>query len=205
MHKRLFPALFAAGLLVPAQAQDFWSFSYTGFLLEKENRFDPAFRLDGAFDGEDTDGDGLLELEELTGFWYEGQDFFARPGGGCYLSRCELKQFTYELALGRLFFDAEYGYSDEASISSHTTVTGLSHYQYSETGYRPPFYTSTQTWLWTDQTRFAISPPPVSEPAFGMLLPGGLLLLAATRAGRRWRRGRDPGTTTSTGSGSVQG
>lgn len=186
MYRRLFPALLAAGLLAPAQAQDFWSFSYTGFLLEEQGRFDPAYQLDGSFDGEDTDGDGVLELEELTSFWYESGNFFARPEGGCYGMRCELKQFTYELDGGRLFFDADYGYSDEASISSNRTIAGLSHYSYSETGFRPPFSISTQTWLWTDQTRFAITPPPpVSEPAFAMLLPAGLVLLAGLRRQRR--------------------
>ncbi len=192
MHKRLFPAMFAAGLLAPVQAQDFWSFSYTGFLLEEENRFDPAFRLDGSFRGEDADGDGVLELEELTGFWYENENFFARPEGGCYGSRCELKQFTYELGGGRLFFNADYGYSDEASISSNRTIAGLSHYNYSETGYRPPFSVYTATWLWTDQTRFAITPPPVSEPAFAILLPAGLVLLASARAARSRRQQRAP-------------
>lgn len=191
MYKRLVPAMLAAGLLAPVQAQDFWSFSYTGFLLEEEDRFDPAYRLGGSFDGDDADGDGVLELNELTGFWYEGYDFFARPEGGCYGSRCELKQFTYALDGGRLFFDADYGYSDEASISSNRTITGLSHYNYSETGYRPPFSVYTATWLWTHQTRFAITPPPVNEPAFGMLLPAGLVLLAGARIARRRQRAAD--------------
>lgn len=192
MVRRLVPVLLAAVLLAPAQAQDFWSFSYTGFLVEDENRFDPTYRLDGSFDGEDTDGDGVLELEELTGFWYEDHNFFGRPEGGCYGSRCELKQFSYDLDDGRLFFEADYGYSDEASISSNRTISGLSHYMYSETGFRPPFFVSTETWLWTDQTRFAITAPPVSEPAFAMLLPAGLVLLAGARWARSRRQGRAP-------------
>lgn len=184
----MFAALFAAGLPAPAQAQDFWSFSYTGFLREEENRFDPDYRLEGSFNGDDADGDGVLELEELTSFWYEQNNFFARPEGGCYGSRCELKQFTYVLDGGGLFFDADYGYSDEASISSNRTITGISHYSYSETGYRPPFSVYTETWLWTDQTRFVITPPPVSEPAIAMLLPAGLVLLAGARAARARRQ-----------------
>lgn len=195
MVRRLIPALFAAVLLAPAQAQDFWSFSYTGFLVEDENRFDPTYRLDGSFDGEDADGDGVLELEELTGFWYEDLDFFARPERGCYGARCELKQFTYELDGGRLFFETDYGYSDEASISSNRTIAGLSHYMYSETGFRPPFFVSTETWLWTDQTRFAITAPPVSEPALVMLLPAGLALLAGAGAARSRRQRRAPDRT----------
>ncbi|MBQ5949492.1 hypothetical protein [Massilia sp. ST3] len=181
MWKRVLSSLFAAAasLAAPLQAQDWRTFSYTGFLDQETGRFDPIMRLDGAFRGSDGNRNGMLELAELDGFFWNGYDYFSRPEGGCYGARCELKQFNYALGSGELFMDVEWGYSDEATIASSKTITGLSHVERGETGFRPPFFTYEDTWLWTEQTSFAVVPPPVSEPPFAAMLAAGLLLAAA--------------------------
>ena len=186
MSKRVLAvcAAICTSLALPATAQDFWQFSYTGFRIQETGQFDPGIRFDGSFRGSDADHDGALELGELETFWWNGYSYFESPYTGCYGARCALKAFRYELGSGQLSFDAEWSYSDEAAYSKTTTITGVSHTFYGETGYPAPTNGSTTTYLWTDQTRFAISPPPVDEPPALALLPAGLLLMCVLRRRR---------------------
>lgn len=186
MSKRVLAACAAicTGIALPAAAQDFWQFSYTGFLVKETGRFEPATRFDGSFRGSDANHDGALELGELETFWWNGYSYFESAYTGCYGAYCSLKAFRYDLGTGQLSFDAEWSYSDEAAYSKTTTITGLSHTFYGETGYPAPTNGSTTTYLWTDQTRFAISPPPVDEPPALALLPAGLLLMGVLRRRR---------------------
>jgi len=181
MSKRVLAACAAicTSVALPAVAQDFWQFSYTGFRIQETGRFEPGISFDGAFRGSDADHDGRLELGELDTFWWNGYSYFENPYSGCNGAYCSLKDFRYELGSGQLYFDAEWSYSDEAAYSSTKTLAGLSHTFHGETGFRPPFNISTTVYLWTDQTRFAISPPPVDEPPMLALLPAGLLFGAA--------------------------
>jgi hypothetical protein len=195
MWKRVLPVLFAAiaSVGLPAQAQTdpnpAWTFSYTGFLDMDSMRFEPGYQLDGFFRGSDADGDGLLELGELSTFYWAYYSYFENPYTGCNGASCRLDDFRYDLRTGQLSFDAQSHYSDEASISTVHTVAGLSITWHGETGYRPPFSTFDSAWQWTDQTRFAISPPPVDEaPALALLPPGLLLLGALARRSTRQRR-----------------
>jgi hypothetical protein len=186
MSKRVLVACAAicTSLALPATAQDFWQFSYTGFRIQETGQFDPGIRFDGAFRGSDANHDGALELGELENFWWNGYSYFENEYSGCYGAYCSLKAFRYEPGTGQLSFDAEWSYSDEAAYSRTKTITGVSHTFYGETGYRPPFTSFTRVYLWTDQTRFAISPPPVDEPAMLALLPAGLLLMGMLRRRR---------------------
>ncbi len=186
MSKRVLAACAAicTSLAFPAAAQDFWQFSYTGFRIQDSGQFDPRTSFDGAFRGNDADHDGTLELGELETFWWNGYSYFESPYTGCYGAYCSLKAFRYELGTGQLYFEANWSYSDEAAYSRTETITGVSHTFYGEAGYRPPISTFTTVYLWTDQTRFAISAPPVDEPAMLALLPAGLLLLRARRRRR---------------------
>jgi hypothetical protein len=192
MCRPAFPALFiaCASLAMPAAAQSSWEFSYTGFLNEDSGRFDPALRLDGAFQGSDTNGNGRLERDELTAFLWNGYSYLEDPYGGCYGARCELRSFSYNLGKGQLSFEAHWRYSDEAAISETTTITGESYTFQGQTGYQPPFSYSGTVYRWTDQTRFAISPPPVDEAPASALLTAGLLLVGATLVPREIRRRR---------------
>ena len=186
MSKRVLAACAAVctSLAVPAAAQDFWQFSYTGFRIQETGQFDPRISFDGSFRGSDADHDGTLELGELETFWWNGYSYLESPYSGCYGAYCSLKAFRYELGTGRLSFDAEWHYSDEAAYSKTTTISGVSHTFYGETGYPAPTNGATTVYLWTDQTRFAISPPPVDEPPALALLPAGLLLMGMLRRRR---------------------
>jgi hypothetical protein len=181
MSKRVLAACAAicTCLALPAAAQDSWQFSYTGFRIQDTGQFEPRISFDGAFRGSDADHDGTLELGELENFWWNGYSYFESAYSGCYGAYCSLKAFRYELGTGQLSFDAEWSYSDEAAYSRTKTITGVSHTFHGESGYRPPISSFTTVYLWTDQTRFAISPPPVDEPPILALLPAGLLLGAA--------------------------
>jgi hypothetical protein len=165
----------------PAWAQTGWTFSYTGFLLHETGEFQPGYRLDGSFRGTDTNADGVLSRDELTMFVWGDYNYFEVEGRGCTGSWCELKSFSYDLDKRQLSFAADWHYSDEALYVSTETVTGLSHIWYQARGYPRMDEESTYTYRWTDQTRFAISPPPVPEPAMPALLAGGLVLFGAAR------------------------
>ncbi len=147
-----------------------------------------GLRRHGPARGDDANRDGTISLDELDTFRWNGHSYLESPYTGCYGAWCALKAFRYELGSGQLFFDAEWACSDEAAFSATRTITGQSLRFHGETGYRPPFNISDTVYLWTDQTRFAISPPPVDEPPALVLLPAGLLPgLAVRRRGGRMR------------------
>lgn len=182
MWKQCMCGLALASLLAPAaRAQTTWSFSYTGF--ESGGVFDPKRSLSGFFSGEDSDGDGILAQAELTRFYLDFLDYDPRErtycgGGGFY---CEVNNFSYSLD-GRLAFEAEWLYSDEAARSVFYVTAGEA---MESGGYVGNGGSSWTTWRWTDQTRFAISPPPVPEPGQYAMLAAGLLAAAAWRASSR--------------------
>lgn len=181
--KRTWPVVaLAAALLAPvAQAQTRWSFSYTGF--EQEGVFDPGMRVTGSFLGSDADGDGVIAQSEVVDFIWNG--FRYEPlADYCYGGfQCELSGFRYSLD-GRLDFRFHWLYRDEMSISSGTTLAG----QYIDlAGSVGGGGALGDRWLWTDQTRFAINPPPVPEPGRLEMAASGLLVLAAWAAARRRR------------------
>lgn len=174
----------AATTLAPAaQAQTLWEFSYTGF--ETGGAFDPRRELSGFFVGDDLDGDGVVLQSELSRFYLGFLEFDPRErsycGGAGYY--CEVNDFSYSLD-GDLYFSAEWVYSDEAARSTFYVTTGDKMEMGGYTG------SGGSTWIvsrWTDQTRFAISPPPVPEPGQYAMALAGLALLAARRTvfGRR--------------------
>lgn len=172
----------------PTWAQTGWTFSYTGFLLQETGEFQPDYRLDGSFRGTDMNADGVLSGDELTMFVWAGYDYFENEFHGCTGSWCELQTFSYDLDQGQLSFAADWHYSDEALYVSTRTVSGLSHISYQARGYPRMDEESTYTYVWTDRTRFAISPPPVPEPATPALFAGGLALFGAARLRRMRRR-----------------
>jgi hypothetical protein len=185
------PALTLALAGLPARADTFWTFGYTGFLLKETGEFQPGYRLDGFFAGTDANADGVIAKDELSRFNLNGFDYFEGSFYGCYGSWCNLNAFSYRPGDGQLSFDADWHYSDEAVYTSTRTVTGLSHLSHEERGYPRMDQVSNYTYLWTDQTRFAIAPPPVPEPAMAALLAGGMAVLGVARVRRqRQRAGR---------------
>lgn len=186
MFKKLMCIALLGAALAPASAQTLWQFSYTGFLDVDTNQFEPQRSESGLFVGSDGNRNGLLEQSELTRFIW-GQVTFIdleHSWDECVLMQCTLENFSYDMRSGRLDFTSEWTYRDDMAYTNSRTVTGdrISIYGYVGDG-----EVSGSTWLWTDQTRFNITPAPVPEPGVApMLLAGpGVLGLAA----RRQRRG----------------
>lgn len=192
MRTNLAPCLLAsllAGTALPAHAQPrTWNFSYTGFFATHSfvharegstysEGFEQDTRITGRFSGEDGDGDGILELGELTGFVVHGMDYFPCIEAPSPYGRCGIRRFSYGPG-GELDFSAGWSGADEFYSGWAGSVTsGVSARDYSY-GY---FHESTTYLYWTDQTRFDIVQLPVPEPASGAMAAAGLMLLAALR------------------------
>ncbi|QGZ37823.1 putative secreted protein with PEP-CTERM sorting signal [Pseudoduganella flava] len=175
--------LCAVGLCIAAGAasalETRWTFRYTGFENAETGQFVADWNYRGTFVGEDIDANGVLQQSELMSFSVDEFPDLMDPRA-CNPNRfCTLTGFSYDLHRGQLSFRANIVYEDEISYSSYTMVAGD---RVSFGGYSPWGSTSV-TWLWTDQTRFEISPPPVPEPAAAWLL--GADLVAVGIAARR--------------------
>lgn len=170
-------AVLAVAMGVPeAQAQRVWSFSYSGF--EVEGVFDPGLRAEGAFVGSDRNGNGVIEQSELERFVWDGLIYELADGDYCYGSiSCYLTGFRYSLD-GQLDFSLDWQYRDEMGYAAGLSVAGDS---IESTGGDRSGDSTGRVWRWTEQTRFAINPPPVPEPHQYLMLAGGLLAVAALR------------------------
>jgi len=171
--------MLAGSALMPsaqAQSQNLWVFDYTGF--ERDGVFDPDYQVQGSFMGTDADDDGVIEGTELSRFTWDGY-VLSPPDSYCEgYRRCTLDDFSYSLT-GNLAFDFRWQYSDERAYATGTTIAGDSIYYY---GYLGDDDAISITWNWTDQTRFAINPPPVPEPSQYLMVVAGLLGLRAWHA-----------------------
>ncbi|WP_342116538.1 PEP-CTERM sorting domain-containing protein [Pseudoduganella sp. OTU4001] len=124
----------------------------------------------------------MLEQLELTRFNW-GQVVYIDAEHSwqeCMLMECALEGFRYDLRTGHLDFATEWSYRDDMAYSTSRTVAGDRIYFF---GYTGDGAGSSDTLLWTDQTHFSVSPPPVPEPGMPtMLLAGiGMLGLVARR------------------------
>lgn len=162
-----------------------WRFRFQGFLDGDTGIFLPDVRLEGNFSGNDGDGNGVIDMDELTGFTLAGHEYVhpncSDPSSGFY---CNLDAFSYRLN-GRMTFDATEAYYDVIGYANRyraedrivSIVYGFGGEEYTRVQY------------WTSQTTFTITPPLVPEPSMASLAVIGLIALArqycsAARQGR---------------------
>ncbi|UGQ48723.1 PEP-CTERM sorting domain-containing protein [Massilia endophytica] len=176
MWKRALSSIvLASAAALPAQAQD-WDFSYTGFHWLEADLFNPTLTETGHFSGSDANGNGVLELGELSQFSWSSVSYLG--GGGCGSGiTCTLEQFSYTNT-GQLNFRTSW-YSVGGDNSSQAGTIAWDRSWFISSG---SWGSATTTYLWTPETRFAISPQPVPEPS------GGLMLLLGVAGLAGWRR-----------------
>lgn len=178
--KKILPVLLLAAASSCAQAET-WTFTYQGF--HHSGAFDPDYRLQGSFTGLDHDSNGVIDLVELTVMEVEGGDYIG-PGNGSGVEYY-LDSFSYALT-GALQFSTRYYYSDGILRLAGSIISGdRIRVESNHTGTGEDFL---RNYYWTDQTTFAISPPPVPEPStYAMLGLGALLVGARLRVKRAAR------------------
>jgi len=182
MLRKLVSAAVLAAVAGGAHAEaTTWNFAYQGFYDETNAVFDPSFRISGSFTAEDLDRDGTIRVDELTQFEVWNTSLLAPECAMGMGLRCYINAFTYRLD-GKLDFDAERYYLDEFSSGSGKNIkTG----EKAEDWGFGAFGDRSYVYRWTDQTTFAISPPPVPEPSTYAMLGAGMLLLAGWRGRRK--------------------
>ncbi|HEU4846071.1 MAG TPA: PEP-CTERM sorting domain-containing protein [Burkholderiaceae bacterium] len=186
MLKKLMCILVLVGAAASAPAQTVWDFSYKGFFNSQSNQFEPQWTESGQFSGADGNGNGLLELQELTRFKWSGGAAglveYIVPFD-CPYSQCKLDTFSYNLHTGQLNFSSEWSYSDEISYNTSRTVTGDRISIFFSGGAGAAVYGER---LWTAETSFNIIPAPVPEPSTALMLAVGIGTLGFSA--RRIRR-----------------
>jgi uncharacterized protein (TIGR03382 family) len=183
-----------------------WDFSYTGFNQTTTHDdffahhtvsttvFAPDLTLTGSFSGADNNHDGVIELTELTGFTFNGLDYYACQRAPAPHQSCYVENFSYTLA-GELAFSADannWGAEVRNGIVSNGAnsyvISGLNAYYV--TYYGPE--DDAKRYDWTRQTTFAISQvtSPAPEPASGAMAAAGAILLGVLGRRRRGLTGR---------------
>jgi hypothetical protein len=177
-----------------------WAFSYTGFYDAEAATFLPDMRLAGSFTGNDSDGDGVLERDELRSLMFGGKDYVACAAASNPYYHCGADSFAFSSAGGLAFSLGEYGGDPEGWTSAGTIVTsGEMRYDYRI----DPYTTSEHHLYWTDATalqmisllpvtgtsKMALATMAASAPAAAVPeAPTWTLMLAGLAGIGLWRR-----------------
>lgn len=172
--KFLFSAALLLGSACAHATPTYWTFSYTGFYDQEARSFLPGTTLSGTFHGDDADGDGVLEREELAGFEIGGKDYVACAAASNAYYHCGADRFTFSAAHGLSFSLGEYGSDPEGWVGSGSLIdTGSMSYAYQFN----PSAMSEHHLLWTRSTTLQMAQLPAVAAAGA--LPQATVTLAA--------------------------
>jgi hypothetical protein len=131
------------------------NFSYTGFYDQEAGAFRRDVALSGAFAGDDRDGDGLLEREELRALTVDGTDYLACAATSNASYHCGADSFLYSPTGGLSFSLGAYGSDPEGWVGGgHLIETGNMRYDYQFN----PGGNSEQHLYWTRSTLLQMTP-----------------------------------------------
>ncbi|NHZ44686.1 PEP-CTERM sorting domain-containing protein [Massilia aquatica] len=175
------PSLLIAAALLAGSAQagsTLSQFTYTGFFHEEAGQFLPNAHIDGYFETEDLNGNGVLERSEVSSFVLNGQQYVGGCGPEVFL--CGLFDFSYTPGAA-LSFNSAWSTDpwNEAGVAGGEALSGVEVKEYSYWMGNAASYTL----RWTGDTLFTISPVP--EPATCAMLALGLGVLALGHRRRR--------------------
>jgi hypothetical protein len=151
-----------------------WNFTYTGL--------QPSSTIYGSFSGSDHNGDGVLSAAELTSLIIHSAKVYGTDFTGCaqhsdFVFSCSLDAFSFD-PKGNLAFTVNWvGNSSEVTHTGHI-VSGV---EQLETSSSAGTFLYTEKWVWTNDTKLVISPPPVPEPSPAAMSLAGLLALGLAR------------------------
>lgn len=151
------------------------NFSYTGFYDQEAGAFRPDVALSGAFAGDDLDGDGLLEREELRSLTVDGTDYVACAATSNASYHCGADSFLYSPTDGLSFSLGAYGSDPEGWVGGgHLIETGNMRYDYQ---FNPGGSTG-QHLYWTRSTLLRMTPVATAVSFPMARLPAARLLAA---------------------------
>lgn len=194
MQRPLLCAALALGCAC-AHGETTWTFTYTGFYLEEEQRFVPDMQLGGWFTGSDANGNGIIELPELTSLVIPNLNIPVN------LLACGYEYpMDFQCTVDRFSYSEQDGLDLRSISTSSNRDNGLGQRDDVTTGelwQRTVFVSRTgywddRHWQWTEQTTLNVVSS-VPEPGqYGMLALG-----LGGIAGMAWLRRRRPGPAVS--------
>lgn len=159
-----------------------WQFTYTGFFDELAGHFAPEHVLSGEFTGEDRNGDGAIDFDELdTMLIYGERNYKGCQGSESPYYACGVGPFHFgpgndlSFSLGEEFHDRP-----RLRGRGHTIDTGDRDWSYDiVNGVEVPF----RFYRWTPATTLQVTVVP--EPGGWAMLAGGLAILMTLSATRK--------------------
>jgi len=176
MKKVFFVVAVLLGMLNPLHARESHNFAYSGLLVAAHVPSGPIY---GAFEGEDHDGDGMLELGELSYLAWNHWTYIENGVSTCTATgySCPVYGFYYPGAGHGVFLYVQ-RYTGGSLLEE--TIVGKHIYYPRNLG-------SNQYLTFYHQTRFHLDGQmvPIPEPSAAALILAGLALLGAIQLKRR--------------------